>query len=102
MINSINMTRCGICPFWKVSCGKNLNLFCANFLFYWENFHCCKLPNIELIIESSGHTELLLSANINIENFDVNNAAERRCDLWFSERNQSFVGLPLTTDNMSS
>ena len=29
----------------------------GDFLFYWANFHCCKWPNIEQIIYSSGHSD---------------------------------------------
>ena len=28
-----------------------------NLWYYWANFHCCKWPNIEKIIQPSGHTD---------------------------------------------
>ena len=57
------MTRCGeIPPLWQIC--KNLIWFSANFKFtlpqfvwFGGKFHCCKWPNTENTIWSSGHTD---------------------------------------------
>ena len=40
--------------------GKILNLLWQIFACSYENFHCCKCPNIEKRIQPFGHTEVSL------------------------------------------
>ena len=36
--------------------GEILNLICQSFLCHWANFHWSKWPNVEQLIQHSGHT----------------------------------------------
>ena len=45
------------------SISQNIEPTRANFTCFWANFHCYDRLNIEQIIEASGHTELINSAN---------------------------------------
>ena len=49
---------------WQFSNGllsiwPNSEYIVANLSYYWVNFRCCKWPNTEKVIQSSGHTDLV-------------------------------------------
>ena len=43
--------------------GETLDLLC-NYLCYWANSHFCKCPNIEEIIQPSGHAGVVLFGRV--------------------------------------